>query len=51
MPKRDDEQTVLEFRGVSVGFGEGDVLKDISFELKAGEMICITGDSASGKSV
>ena len=41
----------IEFRHVSVGFGGEPVLKGIDFTLEPGEMICITGDSQSGKSV
>jgi len=42
---------VLEFRNVSVAFGDKPVLTDISFQLCQGEMILLTGQSGSGKSV
>lgn len=46
--------TMIEFNGITRSFGEGegrvDVLKDISLEVNAGELICITGPSGSGKS-
>ncbi|HMY75038.1 MAG TPA: ATP-binding cassette domain-containing protein, partial [Blastocatellia bacterium] len=41
----------VEFRNVSISFDEVRALHDISFSLQPGEMICLTGDSASGKSV
>ncbi|HKO41851.1 MAG TPA: ATP-binding cassette domain-containing protein [Pyrinomonadaceae bacterium] len=41
----------LEFRNVSVAFDDKPVLRDISFELHKGEMIFVTGESGSGKSV
>lgn len=42
---------ILEFRNVTVGFAADPVLQNVSFSLARGEMICITGASASGKSV
>jgi phospholipid/cholesterol/gamma-HCH transport system ATP-binding protein len=42
---------VIEFRGVSLSFDEKLVLSDINFRLERGEMIFITGESGSGKSV
>lgn len=48
-------KTVLEVRGLTIGFGPQtgglDVVHDISFDLYAGEMLCIVGESGSGKSV
>ncbi|MEK7830324.1 MAG: ATP-binding cassette domain-containing protein [Acidobacteriota bacterium] len=41
----------IEFRNVSVGFDGVPALRQVSFELPPGGMICITGDSQSGKSV
>ena len=41
----------VEFRNVSLSFGETQALKDVSFELWPGQMIVITGLSLSGKSV
>lgn len=45
--------TMIEFNGITRSFGKGegrvDVLKDISLEVNAGELICITGPSGSGK--
>ena len=41
----------IEFRNVSISFDGVQALKNISFTLPPGEMICVTGDSDSGKSV
>jgi ABC-type transporter Mla maintaining outer membrane lipid asymmetry ATPase subunit MlaF len=41
----------IEFCNVSISFDEKPVLSDISFKLEAGEMIFITGESGSGKSI
>jgi phospholipid/cholesterol/gamma-HCH transport system ATP-binding protein len=41
----------IEFRHVSLWFNEKRALDDISFELAQGEMMFLTGASASGKSV
>jgi phospholipid/cholesterol/gamma-HCH transport system ATP-binding protein len=41
----------IEFRNVSISFDDVQALQNISFTLPRGEMICITGDSDSGKSV
>jgi ABC-type molybdenum transport system ATPase subunit/photorepair protein PhrA len=40
----------IEFRDVSLSFGDQFVLKDVSFTLQPGEMILVTGVSGSGKS-
>lgn len=41
----------LEFRNVSVAFDDKPALIDVSFQLHQGEMIFLTGESGSGKSV
>ena len=41
----------LEFRNVSIAFDDKPALSDISFQLHKGEMIFVTGESGSGKSV
>lgn len=43
-------QPVLEVRGLTVAYGETEVLRDVSFSLSAGERIGIVGQSGSGKS-
>lgn len=42
---------VLEFRNVSIAFDDKPILIDISFRLYNGEMVFLTGESGSGKSV
>lgn len=42
---------MIEFREVGIGFDGQPVLESISFRLDAGEMVCVTGSSQSGKSV
>ena len=41
----------LEFRNVSLSYDDKPALTNISFRLERGEMIFLTGASASGKSV
>jgi phospholipid/cholesterol/gamma-HCH transport system ATP-binding protein len=41
----------IEFRNVSISFDDVQALRNVSFTLPRGEMILITGDSDSGKSV
>ena len=40
----------IEFRNVSFGYGEKEVLHDISFMAKQGEMTALVGESGGGKS-
>jgi phospholipid/cholesterol/gamma-HCH transport system ATP-binding protein len=49
----ESEQTgpYIEFKNVSKSFGDKQVLEDVSFEVKAGETVCILGRSGVGKSV
>jgi phospholipid/cholesterol/gamma-HCH transport system ATP-binding protein len=46
-----DQTPAVEFRDVSLSFGDQLVLKEVSFTLQPGEMILVTGVSGSGKSV
>lgn len=41
----------IEFRNVSVSFDDKRALSDITFQLRHGEMIAVTGVASSGKSV
>jgi len=41
----------IEFKSVSKAFGEREVLKNVSFDVLPGEMVCILGRSGVGKSV
>jgi phospholipid/cholesterol/gamma-HCH transport system ATP-binding protein len=45
------EPPVVEFRHVSLSFDDKPALVDVSFQLSRGNMICVTGESLSGKSV
>lgn len=45
------DQPAIEFRNVSLSFGDIAALSDVSFVLNRGEMILVTGVSDSGKSV
>ena len=44
-------RSALEFRSVSFGFDGKTVLSDINFHLQHGEMLILTGESGSGKSI
>lgn len=46
-----NDQPAIEFRNVSVSFGDTAALTDVSFILNQGKMILVTGVSGSGKSV
>jgi phospholipid/cholesterol/gamma-HCH transport system ATP-binding protein len=43
--------TYIEFKQVSKSFGDNHVLIDVSFDVRAGETVCILGRSGVGKSV
>jgi phospholipid/cholesterol/gamma-HCH transport system ATP-binding protein len=45
------EAPVIEFRNVSISFEEKPALNNVSFELRHGHLLLITGASESGKSV
>ena len=45
------EAPAVEFRHVSLSFDGKPALRDVSFRLRRGQMICVTGASGSGKSV
>jgi phospholipid/cholesterol/gamma-HCH transport system ATP-binding protein len=44
-------EPLIRFENVTLGFGEGEVLHNISFEVEAGETKVILGESGSGKTV
>ena len=44
-------QPAISFEGVTKSFGEKAVLRDVSFEVKTGEALCVLGKSGTGKSV
>lgn len=43
-------EVVLEVNQLSAGYGDNEVLKNLSFQLKKGEILGIMGESGSGKS-
>ena len=46
-----NREPAIEFRNVTFGFDSKPALKDVSFKLEQGEMLFVTGESGSGKSV
>ena len=44
-----DGQPVLELRGVSTHYGLVSVLRDVNIEIYPGEVVCLLGGNASGK--
>jgi ABC-type branched-subunit amino acid transport system ATPase component len=43
-------ENVLEVEGVTAGYGGGDVLHDVTFEVPEGSITCIVGPNGAGKS-
>ena len=43
-------ETIIDIQHLSKSFGTHEVLKDIDFSVKKGEVVCIIGSSGSGKS-
>lgn len=43
-------ETIISINGLKKTFGENEVLKDINFSVKKGDVTCIIGSSGSGKS-
>ena len=46
-----DQRSYIDFKDVSKSFGDNHVLEHVSFDVKAGETVCILGRSGVGKSV
>lgn len=44
-----DRQPVLELRNVSTHYGPIQILRDVSIEIHRGEIVCLLGGNASGK--
>jgi phospholipid/cholesterol/gamma-HCH transport system ATP-binding protein len=51
MPDIDLDRPYIQFDDVSKAFGEKEILRGVSFDVKAGETVCILGRSGVGKSV
>lgn len=47
----DQERPYIQFEHVSKAFGDNVVLRDVSFDVKDGETVCVLGRSGVGKSV
>lgn len=45
-----DYEFIIEVQHLSKSFGKNEILKDIDFNVKKGEVVCIIGASGSGKS-
>jgi oligopeptide/dipeptide ABC transporter ATP-binding protein len=45
------DKTVLSLEGLTVGIGSLDLVVDVSLEVRAGETLCIVGESGCGKSL
>jgi ABC-type sugar transport system ATPase subunit len=50
MPTENGSRPLLQARGVSKAFGHVQALRDVSFEVRAGEVLALLGDNGAGKS-
>ena len=41
---------MIDVKNLSVRYGKNEILKNVNFSLKKGEIICILGENGSGKS-
>ncbi|WP_405374099.1 ABC transporter ATP-binding protein [Pseudobutyrivibrio sp.] len=48
--KVQEEEAEIEYKGVNFGYTQKDVLKNVSFKVKKGEMTALVGPSGGGKS-
>lgn len=48
-PSHTPSKTVLSFEGAALGYGEFTVLRDISLQIDAGQVVALMGGSGSGK--
>lgn len=48
-PQREIGRTVLEWDGVTFGYGRTPVLRDVSLRLASGELLAVVGPNGSGK--
>lgn len=49
MSDHNSKTPALEFRGVDTHYGAAHILKDVNLEIYEGEMVCLLGGNASGK--
>jgi branched-chain amino acid transport system ATP-binding protein len=49
LSEQEGKTPVLEFRGVDTHYGAAHIPKDVDLEIYAGEMVCLLGGNASGK--
>ncbi|MEM9129083.1 MAG: ATP-binding cassette domain-containing protein, partial [Pseudomonadota bacterium] len=40
---------MLELQSINAGYGDSQVLRDVSFEVNAGEILCLMGRNGAGK--
>ena len=43
-------ENVIEIKHLNKSFGNHEVLRDVNFNVKKGEVVCLIGSSGSGKS-
>ena len=48
--KKMSRETILEVSGLSAGYGDQVAVKNVSFSLAKGEIVCLAGESGCGKS-
>lgn len=46
----EEQRPLLEFRGVRTHYGRIEILKDVNYKIFEGEIVCLLGGNASGKS-
>ena len=50
MPDKSGPESLLEFRQVNTHYGDLHVLKDVNYDIAQGEIVCLLGGNACGKS-
>ena len=48
--KMKNKQSVIEVKNISYSYGKNEILKDISFDVEAGECVAVLGNNGAGKS-